>query len=57
VAEPRGIEIELALPDHVYICGDRTRLMQITSNLLDNALKYNFSGGTARIALGKIGEC
>jgi two-component system heavy metal sensor histidine kinase CusS len=55
-AEPRGIEIKLTLPDRAQVRGDQTRLMQIISNLLDNALKYNFPGGTVRIALQRIGE-
>jgi signal transduction histidine kinase len=56
VAEPSRIEIDLTLPDRAPVRGDKTRLMQIVSNLLDNAVKYNFPGGSVEITLEKTGE-
>lgn len=56
VAEPGAIAIELTLPDRAQVRGDQTRLMQIVGNLLDNAVKYNFPGGSVRITLEKTGE-
>lgn len=51
MAEASGIKLALALPERAQICGDETRLMQIVSNLLDNAVKYNHAGGEVRVTL------
>jgi signal transduction histidine kinase len=53
VGEPNRIKLELALPEVAQVQGDETRLMQIVSNLLDNAIKYNVPAGTVRATLEK----
>ena len=53
IAEAGGINLSLSLPESAHICGDETRLMQIVSNLLDNAVKYNHPHGEVRAVLEK----
>ena len=37
--------------------GDPTRLQQVFSNLVSNAIKFTPSGGNVRIALDSVGDC
>jgi len=49
--EAKGQQLTMAVPeDEVWVCGDRTRLTQVLSNLLANANRYTPGGG--RIAVG-----
>lgn len=41
--------------DSVVVLGDRTRLLQVLSNLLSNATRYTNDGGVIRIVLEKHG--
>jgi signal transduction histidine kinase len=54
VAEAGGISFTLTLPESAQVCGDETRLMQIVSNLLDNAVKYNHPRGEVRVVLERV---
>jgi signal transduction histidine kinase len=43
----RGLDFELQLPDQTsqWLLGNRSRLYQLLSNLVDNALQYTLQGG------------
>ena len=50
IAESRGIEVECdGLDDVPAVEADRDRIVQVLSNLLDNALEATSSGGSVRI--------
>jgi len=49
-AERKGIELRVELTENVpTVQGNSTRLCQVLTNLVDNALKYTPSGGTVTI--------
>ena len=51
-AEQAGVVLSLLpVPPSSWVCADTGRLHQCLVNLLTNAIKYNHSGGWARIAL------
>src|SRR5206468_6617886 len=50
--QERAQQLTLALPDGpVVVEGDRVRLMQVFTNLLNNASKYTGDGGHVRVAV------
>src|SRR5204862_254350 len=51
IAEERMVTVEAGFPPTAPACVDRIRFSQILSNLLDNAVKYNRSGGKVRVTL------
>jgi signal transduction histidine kinase len=54
LAEARGQTLDVKLPEEpVLVEGDSTRLEQIFSNLLHNAVKYTHDGGTIRVNLSR----
>jgi signal transduction histidine kinase len=55
VAEQRGVHVECTLPAAAPARVDSLRFSQIASNLLDNAVKYNRSGGEVRVTLAADG--
>jgi PAS domain S-box-containing protein len=52
LVEQHGHTLSLALPAHeVLVQGDRPRLLQIASNLLNNAARYTPNGGRIEVSL------
>ena len=56
-ADERGVAVETHVPDGpVTVAGDKEALCQVTSNLLDNALKYTARGGRVWVRLRSEGH-
>jgi PAS domain S-box-containing protein len=56
-AARRGIRITTAVePDAATVLGDTTRVKQILTNLLTNAVKYNVDGGRIQVSARRRGE-
>jgi len=46
----KKLEVDVVLEgDHLYVNGDRDRLIQVVTNLADNAVKYSNEGGYIRV--------
>jgi signal transduction histidine kinase len=50
-AEERRVELRARVHQPVFIEGDRDRMLQVVSNLLGNAIKFNRPGGWVELAL------
>ena len=53
MAQEKQLQFVCEQCDDVVICGDRTRILQLVSNLLDNAIKFTAEGGQVTIMLIK----
>lgn len=51
VAAEKGIRLETAVHQGVFVDGDETMLIRVLLNLVDNAIKYGKEGGMVRITL------
>jgi heavy metal sensor kinase len=56
LAEPHGIQVELAACEEITVRGDRHRLRQLLLNLADNAVKYNQPQGRVTMSLRRAGD-
>ena len=55
-AQQRGQTLESEVAPGLRLAGDRSKLHQVLSNLIDNAMKYTQDGGEVRVALQESGE-
>lgn len=53
LAESKSQLLQLDLPEEAYMCGDAERLREAVDNLVSNAIKYSFVGGTITIRVGR----
>ena len=51
-ARKHSLTLEIA-PEALTVCGDRTRLVQVAANLLNNAAKYTPDGGVLHVTLAR----
>jgi len=57
VIDARRHRLALDLPSSpLPVCGDRTRLVQVVANLLNNAAKYTPDGGALQVSLERDGS-
>lgn len=55
--EDKGLTVDVIFEDeHQYVIADRDRLIQVITNLLENAIKYGNDNGEVRIKTYKKGE-
>jgi two-component system, sensor histidine kinase len=54
--DERGHQVAVELADPLPIEGDPVRLIQVASNLLQNAARYTEPGGTIQLATGRDGD-
>jgi len=57
LADSRGIELRLGAIEPLSVEGDRERLERMTSNLVDNAIKYTGAEGRVTLGLQHDGKC
>lgn len=53
LAEQKGISINILATEPLVICGDRAALLELVTNLIDNAIKYNVPQGKIDISIKK----
>ena len=51
----RGISFSNAVPEDLVAAADRGKLLQVFTNLLDNAAKYNREGGSVKVLAAEEG--
>jgi signal transduction histidine kinase len=53
LAEPKSISLDIATRSRVEVSGDETRLRELITILLDNAIKHSDAAGDVRLDLYK----
>ncbi len=56
LASALGITLELDVPEHIKLTGDRIALARTLANLLRNAVQYSPPRGTVEVAGGGVGD-
>ncbi|HZR68524.1 MAG TPA: ATP-binding protein [Burkholderiales bacterium] len=57
LVQTRRHRVEIRAPEPAFVCGDRTRLVQIITNLLANAAKFTSEGGLIRVDVSGDERC
>lgn len=53
----KKLKVDVTFPeDHIYVAGDRDRMIQVVTNLLDNSLKYAKDNGTIKLTIKDKGD-
>ncbi len=55
-ADKKGIEISSALPQGIEIIADKSKIEQVFTNLVNNAIKYNKENGSVRICSEQLAD-
>ncbi len=53
MAEQKGIQFEMILPDTALVTGDKNMLCTVIRNLLTNAVKFTATGGSVQLLIEK----
>ncbi len=53
VAEQAGKKLEVEVPEHLQMIADESQIRQLTSLLVDNAIKYCDDGGAVKVAISR----
>jgi signal transduction histidine kinase len=53
LADEKSVQLLIELPEAAHITGDGDRLMQVFTNLVDNALKHTDAGGKITLSIGR----
>jgi signal transduction histidine kinase len=53
LAEQRHVELSAVTDGPAQVVADRTRVTQVITNLLNNAIHYNHDGGRVRVSVGR----
>ncbi|HEX5087014.1 MAG TPA: DUF4153 domain-containing protein [Nocardioides sp.] len=52
----RAVRFDVEIPEGLEVCADRTRLRQLLTNVLDNAVRHSPEGGHVSVRAGVVGD-